>query len=292
MDALINLQDCKEFLTITLNEQEHKIKLAGTIDTPYFCGKDVCIILGYKNTNDATSRHVKTKNKKCLKEILEGVELLDPRSLGRKNYDTYNEGSSIYINEPGLYSLIMHSNAVFAEPFQTLVYETILPSIRKYGSYQIESQLSSAMEQLAIKDKSEQELKLRAERAEKDAEEQRLRLRSETKRLREQVKRTLEFNQATKQIEPMEYVYMCTTEYYQRQHKFKFGGVQTFELLKSRLTQYNSGESNSEAHFFVYVRKTVSYRSIEQAVYFVCRVNSLGNDNNEEKIQKIKNTLK
>lgn len=29
----------------------------------------------------------------------------------------------------------------------------------------------------------------------------------------------------------------------------------------------------------------------ENPAYFVCRVNSLGNDNNEEKIQKIKNNL-
>jgi hypothetical protein len=129
-----------------------------------------------------------------------------------------------------------------------------------------EEQLSLVMQQLAIKDKAEEELKLRAEKAEKDAEEQRLRLRSETKRLKEQIKRTLEFNQATKCVEPLEYIYICTTEYYQRQHKFKVGGVQTFELLRSRLTQYNSGEADSEAHFFIYVRKTVSYRSIEQSI--------------------------
>ncbi len=29
-------------------------------------------------------------------------------------------------------------------------------------------------------------------------------------------KRPLEFNQATKQIEPLEYIYICTTEHYQR----------------------------------------------------------------------------
>ncbi len=60
-------------------------------------------------------------------------------------------------------------------------------------------------------------------------------LRSETKRLKEQIKQTLEFNQATKQIEPLEYIYICTTEYYQKQHKFKVGGVQTFDLLNQDL---------------------------------------------------------
>lgn len=269
MNALIDLEKCREFMTVFIGDKDHQIKLSGTIDDPYFSAKDVCDVLGYKNSKKAIFDHVKPKNKKCLTD-LRVVTKTVTTFLGERNEISYNEGKSVYINEPGLYSLIMHSNAAFAEIFQDVVYETILPSIRKYGSYQVESQLSFAMEQLALKDKSfeeeTRELKLRAERAEKDAEEQRLRLRSETKRFKEQIKRTLEFNQATKQIEPLEYIYICTTEYYQRQHKFKVGGVQTFELLRSRLTQYNSGESNSEAHFFVYVRKTVSYRSIEQAI--------------------------
>jgi ribosomal protein S7 len=42
------------------------------------------------------------------------------------------------------------------------------------------------------------------------------------------------------------------------------GGCATFELLRSRLSQYNSGKSDSDSHFFVYVRKVVSYRAVEQ----------------------------
>jgi prophage antirepressor-like protein len=57
----------------------------------------------------------------------------------------------------------MNSNVPFAEAFQDMVYETILPSIRKYGSYQVESQLTQAMEQLAIKEKSEEDLKREGE---------------------------------------------------------------------------------------------------------------------------------
>ncbi len=38
-----------------------------------------------------------------------------------------------------------------------------------------------------------------------------MKLRSETIRLKNQIKRPLEFNQATKQIEPLEYIYICTT---------------------------------------------------------------------------------
>ena len=74
----------------------------------------------------------------------------NPISLGRINHNlTHNEGQVPYISESGLYNLIMHSNAPLAKEFQKLVCKTILPSIRKYGSYQVESQLSLVMEKLA-----------------------------------------------------------------------------------------------------------------------------------------------
>ena len=41
MNALINLKDCREYMTITLNNKDHRIKLSGTIDDPYFCGRSL-----------------------------------------------------------------------------------------------------------------------------------------------------------------------------------------------------------------------------------------------------------
>lgn len=51
MDALINLTECKEYMTIVLNDKQHRIKLAGTVDEPYFCGRDICEVLGYEDVN-------------------------------------------------------------------------------------------------------------------------------------------------------------------------------------------------------------------------------------------------
>ena len=48
MNALINLEECKEYMTITVNNVQYQIRLAGTVDDPYFCGKDVCDVLGYE----------------------------------------------------------------------------------------------------------------------------------------------------------------------------------------------------------------------------------------------------
>ena len=142
MNALINLKDCREYMTIKLNKKDHQIKLAGTIDDPYFCGKDVCEILGYSNIKKALQDNVKNKYKKDLKTLSEKAgPSRGPAFLGSLNHIlTFNEGKAVYINEPGLYSLIMHSKASFAEAFQDLVYEVILPSIRKHGSYHIEQQ--------------------------------------------------------------------------------------------------------------------------------------------------------
>jgi hypothetical protein len=114
-------------------------------------------------------------------------------------------------------------------------------------------------EQLAIKDKAESKLRKQLRR------EKELRLKTE-KEAKEKLERALKFNQATKQVEPQEYIYIVTTDNYSPENKFKPGGCETFKLLKSRLNTYNSGKSDSDSHYYVYVRKVVSYRSIEQAL--------------------------
>ena len=50
---------------------------------------------------------------------------------------TYHTGKAIYINESGLYNLILDSKAPFAKEFRDLVTRKILPDIRKYGQYNL-----------------------------------------------------------------------------------------------------------------------------------------------------------
>ena len=81
MNALIDLTRCREQpdpdgiwrplpfgqrVVITINQKEFKIKLAGTIKNPYFCGKDVCDILEQKDSKYALKTHVSPKYKKEL----------------------------------------------------------------------------------------------------------------------------------------------------------------------------------------------------------------------------------
>jgi hypothetical protein len=69
MNALIDLTKCRKYLTINMGGRDHRIRLCGTIDDPYFCGRDVCEVLGYKDIKQALQKHVKPKHKNELKSL-------------------------------------------------------------------------------------------------------------------------------------------------------------------------------------------------------------------------------
>jgi hypothetical protein len=135
-----------------------------------------------------------------------------------------------------------------------------------YEKQLLNNQLEENQQQLEEKDQQLEENQQQLEENQKQLDDAKSKLRSETSKLKTQLRKTLEFNQATKKVEPTEYIYIVTTSQYQKTNKFKVGGCQSFDLIKSRLNQYNSGESDSHNHFFVYLRKTVSYKSIEHAI--------------------------
>lgn len=118
---------------------------------------------------------------------------------------------------------------------------------------QAELDLSKQMSLMAIKDIEVKTVQSQLEQE----KEQRIKSEREAK---EKLERALKFNQATKQVEPQEYIYVATTEVYSLENKFKPGGCASFDLAKSR------GKSDSNSHFFGYLRKVVSYRAIEQAL--------------------------
>jgi len=45
--------DINQFLTDILTYEDKKIKMEGTWDEPWFCGRDVCEVLGYDNYRNA-----------------------------------------------------------------------------------------------------------------------------------------------------------------------------------------------------------------------------------------------
>ena len=98
-----------------------------------FCGKDVCNALGYKKPLLAIAQHVE-------KDEAAKHSLTD--SLGRKQL-------TIFINESGLYSLILCSKLESAKRFKRWVTGEVLPAIRKQGGYMVAKQGESEKEIMA-----------------------------------------------------------------------------------------------------------------------------------------------
>ena len=76
---------------------------------PMFCAKDVCDALGYSNGRDAVRKHVDGDDKTT-------VAICD----GGSNY----KSQAIFINESGLYSLILSSKLASAKRFKHWVVYT------------------------------------------------------------------------------------------------------------------------------------------------------------------------
>ena len=99
---------------------------------PWFVGKDISKVFGYKET--ANMR--KLLNNKNYMEI-------DPQNIDYTRFvrlatpiePNKNIRRMLLINESGLYEAIFGSNKESAKRFQHWVTHEVLPSIRKYGGY-------------------------------------------------------------------------------------------------------------------------------------------------------------
>ena len=85
---------------------------------------DVAAVLGYQSPANAVNRLVKEKNKSLCKTQTVDAKLRDVTVL----------------EEAGIYQLIFSSKLESAERFQDWVFEEVLPSIRKTGSYSVHLQ--------------------------------------------------------------------------------------------------------------------------------------------------------
>ena len=71
---------------------------------------------------------------------------------------TNNEKNTIYINESGLYSLILHSKLESARAFKRWVTKDVLPSIRKTGRYSYDDMNHEYNDSLIFKIENETDL--------------------------------------------------------------------------------------------------------------------------------------
>ena len=91
----------------------------------WFKGREVAASLGYVNAKKAVQEHVDEDDKKPYSELLKG----GPDSNPPHNQQPHE----IYINESGLYCLILRSHKEEAKIFKRWVTSEVLPSIRQTG---------------------------------------------------------------------------------------------------------------------------------------------------------------
>ena len=108
-------------LKVFQNEEFGTVRTMTINGEPYFVGKDVADILGYTDTAKAIRVHVDEEDK--------GVDEMDTPGGKQK---------TVFINESGLYSLILSSKLPRAKRFKRWVTSEVLPSIRKHGVYAVD----------------------------------------------------------------------------------------------------------------------------------------------------------
>ena len=96
---------------------------------PWFVGKVVAEVLGYKNPAEAVTDHVVSVDRKSLRFKAYSKTLLAKLWQGQDFSD------KILINESGLYSLILGSKLPAAIEFKHWVTSEVLPQIRRTGGY-------------------------------------------------------------------------------------------------------------------------------------------------------------
>lgn len=117
------------------NSEFGSIRMVEINNEPWFVGKDIAEVLGYKDTINALKKHVDNDDK------IMGCQNTTPSitdHLGRSQHPTW-------INESGLYSLILSSKLPNAKKFKRWVTSEVLPSIRKHGAYMTKENIEKVL---------------------------------------------------------------------------------------------------------------------------------------------------
>ncbi|MDK7904842.1 phage antirepressor KilAC domain-containing protein [Winkia sp. UMB0889B] len=94
-----------------------KVRMFEESGKVFFCGKDVATALGYVNTKDALAKHCKGVAKRYPLQTAGGIQQIR------------------FITEGDLYRLTASSKLPSAQAFEAKVFDEVLPTIRKTGSY-------------------------------------------------------------------------------------------------------------------------------------------------------------
>lgn len=125
-------------IAIFKSEQFGQVRILNEHGKIYFCGKDVAEALHYVDSGKAIRQHCK-KDGRAKRPVIDNI--------GRKQEMTF-------IDEGNLYRLITHSKLPEAEKFESWVFDKVLPTIRKTGTYTSNSIDDYKARTLAVKEQN------------------------------------------------------------------------------------------------------------------------------------------
>lgn len=114
------------------NYESSEIRTVQVNGEPWFVLADVCKVLELSSPHKVAER-------------------LDGDEKGRNQIPTLGGVQEMaVVNESGLYTVILRSDKPQAKPFRKWVTSEVLPSIRKHGSYSVQSQFADLSPQLQV----------------------------------------------------------------------------------------------------------------------------------------------
>lgn len=121
MRTQMNKADNQLSQAFTFNASNQQVRTVVIDNEPYFVAKDVCVILGISNHNDAVGR------------------LDDDEKRGSALPTPSGTQQMVVVNESGLYHLIFQSRKPEAKAFRKWVTAEVLPTLRRTGRYEVAS---------------------------------------------------------------------------------------------------------------------------------------------------------
>lgn len=119
MQTVKNSADTQLSQAFTFNASNQQVRTVTIENEPYFVAKDVCVILGISNHNDAVGR------------------LDDDEKRGSALPTPSGTQQMVVVNESGLYHLIFQSRKPEAKAFRKWVTAEVLPTLRRTGRYEV-----------------------------------------------------------------------------------------------------------------------------------------------------------
>lgn len=109
---------------VPFNFNDHQVRVISVAGEPWFVLADLCKVLAIRNVGDTASR-------------------LDSDVKGVANTDTPGGAQSVTtVSEAGMYEVVLLSRKPEARAFKKWITGTVLPEIRKTGSYGVQRELT------------------------------------------------------------------------------------------------------------------------------------------------------